>query len=100
MVEKLSGENAPKLHLVTFNAPDSIESAMDNLARETWGHFHSHTMQLGETNSEVKDSDINEIKEEIAKAQAVLCELKSLQHGNLGQQLLETIREVWQRHIR
>lgn len=96
MIDKLSGENAPKLHLVAFNTSEEIQSSLSNMSRECHGHFHSHTPLQPDAEEgascSVRDSDIDRVREEVGKR--ILCELKGLEHGNLGQQLMETLREV------
>ena len=107
MVDKLGGEDAPKLHLVAASASGDIQRSLSDLSRECNGHFHSHTWQAlcgpgGEggssrtedSSSSVRDSGIDRIREEVVKARKILSELKNLEHGNLDQQLLDTLREV------
>lgn len=110
-MDRLGGEDAPRLHLVSFNAPQDVHATLSHLATECSGHFHSYcsTSQSergGEADSKVcsvldssscpimEDSDIKRIKEEIVKAERVLGELKYLKHGEMGEQLLEILREV------
>ena len=96
IVDRLSGENAPALHLVAFNAPQEVQTALYELATECKGHFHSYsTLQMQEDAAHtVSDTDIQKIREEIVKAEAVVSGLKSLECGALEQQLIETLREV------
>ena len=42
----------------------------------------------------MEDSDVQRIKEHIVRAERVLSELKNLDHGKMGEQLLEILREV------
>ena len=138
MIDRLCGENAPKLHLVAFGASEDIQHSLSILAKESHGHFHSHTPPLhdtagqdshtsqdmagetlqdshtmnqdtteaqqdrhtlcqdtpGEGSGSVQDSDIDRIREEIVRAQRIISELKNLEHGNLGEHLMHTLREV------
>lgn len=112
MIDKLSGENAPKLHLVAFNASEDIQRSLLDLSKECHGHFHSHTLEpdtlepgslepgslepdaMGDSGCSVRDTDITSVREEVVKAQRILSELRNLEHGNLGQDLIATLREV------
>ena len=99
MMDKLSGENAPRLHLVSVDASQDIQASLSSLAAECQGHFHSYCSRSpatdgGEPSPVIEDSDIVRVREEIAKAQEVLCNLKSVEHGDLGTEIMDVLREV------
>ena len=114
MVDRLSGEDAPRLHLVSFNGSHDVCTSLSYLALECHGHFHSFSPtpppsvlaeEAGGEGQEgqvcekrggysMVDSDVQRVREEIVKAERVLGELRNLEHGALGQQLLEILREV------
>lgn len=96
MVDRLSGESGPKLHLVALNAPPEIQESFSNLAAECCGHFHSYSPTEGTKESPpvTEDSDVYRVRKEITKAESILCDLKGLEHGALGDELLQILREV------
>ncbi len=99
MMDKLTGESAPRLHLVSFDASEDIKASLTHLATESHGHFHSYCSQPSssegeETTHSIEDTDITRVREEIVKTQEVLCNLKSMEHGALGSQIVEILREV------
>lgn len=99
MVDRLSGESGPKLHLVALNAPPEIQESFSNLATECCGHFHSYSFQQNSPGTKesppvTEDSDVYRVRKEITKAESILCDLKGLEHGALGDELLQILREV------
>ena len=105
MEDKLSGEDAPRLHLVSFSAASEVHTALYNLAKETNGYFHSyhsttsgtengHPVAESESSAHMADTDIGRVKGNIVRAERVLAELKSLGNGAMGTGLLEILREV------
>ena len=43
MVDKLTGEKRPKLHLVAFRGSSNVQTSFRDLARETHGHYHGYS---------------------------------------------------------
>lgn len=102
LIDRLSGEKAPKLHLVLFNSKEEAEDFRD-LVTDCCGHLHSYSSSLTQTavtgdetrrRHSVEDSDIVQVEEEIVKAQRILNDLKSLDQGIIGASLIEILREV------
>lgn len=115
MVHKLGGDNCPKLHLVAFRAAENVQKALRDLAGESHGYYHRYSsdQQPPSDNQKcgtnigpevstgvdpvadlVENSDVNSVKEEIAKAQRILIDIGNLKHGPLDHSLLEQLREV------
>lgn len=122
IVDKLSGETRPRLHLVAFRASQGVQTALRDLARESHGHYHGYSSDYSQQSPSdnqkladqglvadvdpdvgasvesvadlVKDSDINSVKDEIAKARSIIINIETLKHGLLDHVLLEELREV------
>ncbi len=96
MIDKLSGEKAPRLHLVPYNGTKKIQESFRDLATESNGHFHSYfTQQEGsDINHKVEDSDMYLVKEEIIKTEQILSSINDLKHGVFGDPLIAILREV------
>ena len=123
MVDKLSGDNCPKLHLVAFGATPNVQATLRELAVESHGHYHSYSIGIQQYSSDsqqlaqvhnqqpgtdvgnkvsadvepaanLEDSDVESVKEEITKARRILIDIESLKHDFLDHSLLQLLREV------
>ena len=121
MLHQLSGGNYPKLHLVAFKATRDVQTALRDLATESHGHYHKYSSSVqqlppdeqhteGHTGDNigsearavsesaavdhVEDSDVNFVKEEIAKIQRLLADIESMSDGFPDSSLLKQLQEV------